>query len=147
MNEKGLQTLPKRALIHLTKVSLLMLWLFGEQQRLSFQKVSEKKSGILDLVYFELCGPIEVNLLEANATLFLLLMMHLGKCGLIFHIRKVKSSSYSMVTCHGWNGDIKIYRLYLDIGESTLQMNLRITVQSVWTGARRQFLALRSTLV
>ena len=40
--------------------------LFGKQLRLSFQKHSTQKLKKLELVYYDVCGPMEVDLLGGN---------------------------------------------------------------------------------
>ena len=40
--------------------------LFGKQHRVSFRRSSTRKSNVLDLVYSDVCGPIEVESLGGN---------------------------------------------------------------------------------
>ena len=64
MNEKGLQILAKKNSIPFAKGTLLDpcdYCLLGKQHRVSFRRKSTKKSEILELVYFDVCGPIEVE--------------------------------------------------------------------------------------
>ena len=41
-------------------------FLFGKQHRLSFQKKSSQKLEKLELVYYDVCGPMEVDSLSGN---------------------------------------------------------------------------------
>ena len=40
--------------------------LFGKQHRVAFQNNSTKKLETLEIVYFDVCGPMEVDLLGGN---------------------------------------------------------------------------------
>lgn len=55
--------------------------LFGKQHKLSFAISSQKKSNHLELVYFDVCGSIEVSVWVPIDILSHLLMMHQGRCG------------------------------------------------------------------
>ena len=64
MREKGLQILAKKNSIPFDKGTLLDpcdYCLLGKQHRVSFSNKSTKKSEILELVYYDVCGPIEVK--------------------------------------------------------------------------------------
>jgi hypothetical protein len=64
MSEKGLQILAKKSLIPFAKgmpLNSCDYCLFGKQHRVSFHKSSTRKSNVLDLVYSDVCGPIEVE--------------------------------------------------------------------------------------
>ena len=62
--EKGLQILAKKNSIPFDKGTLLYpcdYCLLGKQHRVSFSNKSTKKSEILELVYYDVCGLIEVK--------------------------------------------------------------------------------------
>ena len=64
MSEKGLQILAKKSLISFAKGTSLNpcdYCLFGKHHRVSFSKVSKKKTNALELVYSDVCGPMEVE--------------------------------------------------------------------------------------
>ena len=64
MSEKGLQILAKKNNIPFAKGTILDpcdYCLLGKQHRVSFSSKSTKKSKILELVYSDVCGPIEVE--------------------------------------------------------------------------------------
>ncbi|KAK9138868.1 hypothetical protein Sjap_009462 [Stephania japonica] len=63
LSEKGLQVLAKKSNIPFTKGKYLNPCedcLFGKQHRVSFSSSSERKRNLLELVYFDVCGPIDV---------------------------------------------------------------------------------------
>ena len=67
MSEKGLQILEKKKFISFSKGTLLNpcdYCLLGKQHRVSFSSKSAKKSEILELVYYDVCGPIEVEIIS-----------------------------------------------------------------------------------
>uniref|UniRef100_A0A2N9FFW3 Integrase catalytic domain-containing protein n=1 Tax=Fagus sylvatica TaxID=28930 RepID=A0A2N9FFW3_FAGSY len=69
MSEKELQILAKKSLIPFAKgmpLNSCDYCLFGKQHRVSFRRSSTRKSNMLDLVYFDVCGPIEVESLGGN---------------------------------------------------------------------------------
>ena len=69
MSEKGLQLLAKQSLIPMAKVkssNLCDYCLFGKHHKVSFQKNSNQKLEKLELVYSNICGPMEVDLLGGN---------------------------------------------------------------------------------
>uniref|UniRef100_A0A2N9EW40 Integrase catalytic domain-containing protein n=1 Tax=Fagus sylvatica TaxID=28930 RepID=A0A2N9EW40_FAGSY len=69
MSEKGLQILAKKSLIPFAKgmpLNSCDYCLFGKQHRVSFRRSSTRKSNVLDLVYSDVCGPIEVESLGGN---------------------------------------------------------------------------------
>ncbi|GKV53109.1 hypothetical protein SLEP1_g59655, partial [Rubroshorea leprosula] len=62
MSEKGLQLLAKQSLIPMAKgeyVNPCDVCLFGKQHRVSFQKNLTRKENKLNLVYSDVCGPLE----------------------------------------------------------------------------------------
>ncbi|GKU92547.1 hypothetical protein SLEP1_g6259 [Rubroshorea leprosula] len=62
MSEKGLQLLAKQSLIPMAKgeyVNPCDVCLFGKQHRVFFQKNLTRKKNKLDLVYSNVCGPLE----------------------------------------------------------------------------------------
>ncbi|GKU94478.1 hypothetical protein SLEP1_g7975 [Rubroshorea leprosula] len=62
MSEKGLQLLAKQSLIPMAKgeyVNPCDVCLFGKQHQVSFQKNLTRKENKLDLVYSDVCGPLE----------------------------------------------------------------------------------------
>ena len=64
MSEKGLQVLEKKNSIPFAKGTLLDpcdYCLLGKKNRVSFSRKSTKKSEILELLYYDVCGPIEVE--------------------------------------------------------------------------------------
>ena len=69
ISEKGLQILSKKSLISFAKGTTIKpcnYGLFGKQHRVSFQTSSERKSNILDLVYSDVCGPMEIESIGGN---------------------------------------------------------------------------------
>ena len=69
MSEKGLQLLAKQSLIPMAKdksSNSCDYCLFRKQHRVSFQKNSTRKLERLELVYSDVCGPIEVDSLGGN---------------------------------------------------------------------------------
>ena len=44
--------------------------LFCKQHRVSFQTSSERKSNIFDLVYFDVCGPMDIESIGGNKYFF-----------------------------------------------------------------------------
>ena len=69
MSEKGLQILAKKSLIPFAKGTLLNpcdFCLFGKQHRVSFNIPFTRKPNVLDLVYSDVCGPIDVETLGGN---------------------------------------------------------------------------------
>ena len=84
MSEKGLQILAKKSLIPFAKGTSLNpcdFCLFGKQHRVSFNIPSTRKLNVLDLVYSDVCGPIDV---ETLGILLHLLMMLYERCGFMF---------------------------------------------------------------
>ena len=66
MREKGLQMLAKKSLIPIpfakgTVLNPCDYCLFGKQHRVSFHTSGKKKNNLLELVYSDVCGPIEVE--------------------------------------------------------------------------------------
>ena len=69
MSEKGLQILAKKSLIPFAKGILLKscdYCLFGKQHRVSFCIPSTRKLNVLNLVYSDVCGLIDVESLGGN---------------------------------------------------------------------------------
>ena len=69
MSEKELQLLTKKSLIPMTKDKSSNPYdycLFGKQHRVSSQKNSTRKLEKLELVYYDVCGPMEVDSLGGN---------------------------------------------------------------------------------
>ena len=69
MSEKRLQILAKKSLIPFAKGTSLNPYgfcLFGKQHRVSFNIPSTRKPNVLDLVYSDVCGPIDVETLGGN---------------------------------------------------------------------------------
>ena len=69
MSEKGLQLLAKQSLIPMAKdksSNPCDYCLFGKQHRVSFQKKSTRKLEKLELVYSNVCGPMQVDSLGGN---------------------------------------------------------------------------------
>ena len=69
MSEKGLQLLAKQSLIPMVKdksSNCCDYCLFGKQHRVSFQKNFTRKLEKLELVYFDVCRPMEIDLLDGN---------------------------------------------------------------------------------
>ena len=69
MSEKGLKLLEKRFLIPFAEGKPLNpcdYCLFGKQHRVSFSRTSKRKPGLLELVYSDICGPIEVEFIGGN---------------------------------------------------------------------------------
>ncbi|GKV34500.1 hypothetical protein SLEP1_g42871 [Rubroshorea leprosula] len=69
MSEKGLQLLAKQSLVPIAKgghVNPCDVCRFGKQHRVSFQKNLTWKENKLDLVYSDVCGPLEVESFGGN---------------------------------------------------------------------------------
>ena len=69
MSEKGLQVLATKFLIPLAKNEFLSFGdqcLVRKQHRVSFNNRSRKKLDNLELVYSDVCGPIDVETLGGN---------------------------------------------------------------------------------
>ena len=69
MSEKGLQILAKKSPIPFAKGTSLNpcdFCLFGKQHRVSFNIPSTRKPNILDLIYSDVCGPIDIETLGGN---------------------------------------------------------------------------------
>jgi hypothetical protein len=69
MSKKGLQILAKKSLVLFAKgmpLNSCDYCLFGKQHRVSFRRSSTRKSNVLDLVYSDVCGPIEMEFLGGN---------------------------------------------------------------------------------
>ena len=69
MSEKGLQILAKKSLIPFAKGTSLNscdFCLFGKQHRVSFNILFTWKLNVLDLTYFDVCGPIDIETLGGN---------------------------------------------------------------------------------
>ena len=69
MSEKRLQILAKKSLIPFAKGTSLNpcdFCLFGTQHRVSFNIPFTRKPNVLDLVYSDVCGPIDVDTLGGN---------------------------------------------------------------------------------
>ena len=69
MKEKGLQLLAKQPLIPMAKdksSNPCDCCLFGKQNRVSFQKNSTRKLEKLELIHYDVCGPMEVDSLGGN---------------------------------------------------------------------------------
>ena len=69
MSDKGLQHLAKQFLIPMAKdksSNPCDYCLFGKQHKVSFQENSTRKIEILELVYSDVCGPMEVDSLGGN---------------------------------------------------------------------------------
>ena len=65
-------------------------YLFGKQHRVSFQKNSTQKIEKLELVYSDVCGLIEVDLLGGNKDFLLSLTMLHERHGYTCYIQKVR---------------------------------------------------------
>ena len=69
MSEKGLRILAKKSLIPFAKgtpPNPCDFCLFGKQHRVSFNIPSTRKPNVLDLVYSDVCGLIDVETLGGN---------------------------------------------------------------------------------
>ena len=69
MSEKGLQILANKSLIPFPKGMSLKpcdYCSFGKQHKVSFRIPSTRKPNVLDFVYFDVCGPIDVESLGCN---------------------------------------------------------------------------------
>ena len=69
MSENGLQLLAKQSLIPMAKdksSNPCDYCLFGKQQKVSFQKNSTRKLEKLELIYYDVCRPTEVDSLGGN---------------------------------------------------------------------------------
>ena len=69
MSEKGLQVLARKSLIPLAKnesLSSCDYCLVGKQYKVSFSRRSKKKLEKLKLVYYDVCGPMNVKTLGGN---------------------------------------------------------------------------------
>ena len=96
MREKRLQLLAKQSLIPMAKdksSNPCDYCLFGNQHKVSFQKNSTKKLEKLELVYYDVCGPMEVDSLVVTNTLLISLMMLHERHGYTYCIQKARYSS------------------------------------------------------
>ena len=69
MSEKGLQVLARKSLIYLAKNESLSSCdhcLVGKQHKVSFSSRYKKKLEKLELVHFDVCGPMDVETLRGN---------------------------------------------------------------------------------
>ena len=69
MSENGLQILAKKSFIPFAKGMSLKpcdYYLFGKQHRVSFRIPSTRKPNVLDLVYSDVCDPINAESLGGN---------------------------------------------------------------------------------
>ena len=69
MSEKWLQILAKKSLIPFAKGMSLNscdFCLFGKQHKVSFNIPSTRKPNVLDIVYSDVCDPIDVEILGGN---------------------------------------------------------------------------------
>ena len=69
MSQKGLQMLAERSLIPFAKGNVLNpcdYCLFGKQNRVSFSSSAKRKSNLLEIVYSDVCGPMEDESLGGN---------------------------------------------------------------------------------
>ena len=69
MSEKRLHILAKKSLIPFVKGMSLKhcdYCLFGKQHRVSFRIPSTRKPNVLDLIYYDVCDPINVESLGGN---------------------------------------------------------------------------------
>ena len=106
MSEKGLQLLAKQSLIPMAKGKSLNPYdycLFGKHHRVSFQKNSNKKLEKLELVYYDVCRPMEANLLGSNKY-FVTFIDDASWKTWVYLMRKKKKSCilvFSTISCHG----------------------------------------------
>ena len=87
MSENGLQILAKKSVIPFAKGMSLKpcdYCLFRKQHKVYFHIPSTRKPNVFDFVYFDVCGPIDVESLGGNTYLLLLLIVLHEKCGCIF---------------------------------------------------------------
>ena len=73
MSEKGLQLLAKQSLIPIAKDNSSNpcdYCLFGKQHKVLFQKKSTRKLEKLKLLYFDVCGPMDIDSLGGNKYFF-----------------------------------------------------------------------------
>lgn len=78
MSEKWLLSLARKSLIALTQGMLLNpcdFCLIDKQYKVSFQKSSNRKPNVLDLVYSIVCNPIEEEFLGDNKYILTLMMI------------------------------------------------------------------------
>ena len=72
MSKKGLQVLARKSLIPLAKnesLSSCNHCLVGKQHKVSFSNRSKKKLEKLEFIYFDVCGPMDVETLGGNSYL------------------------------------------------------------------------------
>ena len=64
-----MQILGKKSLIPLVKgetYSPCEVCLYGKHHRVSFKRASERKNNTLDLIYSDVCGPLDIESLGRN---------------------------------------------------------------------------------
>ena len=91
--QEGVTTFGKQSLIPMAKdksSNPCNYYLFGKQHRVSFQKNSTQKIEKLELVYSDVCGLIEVDLLGGNKYFLLALTMLHKRHGYTYYIQKVR---------------------------------------------------------
>ena len=69
MSKKGLQVLTRKSLIPLAKnesLSSCNHCLVGKQHKVSFSSISKKKLEKLEFIYFDVCGPMDVETVGGN---------------------------------------------------------------------------------
>ena len=96
MSYKGLQLLAKQSLIPMAKdksSNPCDYCLFGKQHRVSFQNNSTIKLEKLELVYYDVCGPTEIDSLVVRNTLLLSLMTFQERHRYTCCIQKVRYST------------------------------------------------------
>lgn len=89
MSNKGLQILARKSLVPFIKGTSLNLCdycILGKQHRVSFQKSSNRISNILDFVYSDVHGPIDVESLGDNKY-FLTFIENASQNFLVFYLR------------------------------------------------------------
>ena len=87
MSEKGLHILAKNSLIPFAKGTVFNpcdYCLFGKHHRVSFHTSGKKKNNLLELVFSDVCGPIEVESLGGNKYFLTFIDDASRKCGCIF---------------------------------------------------------------
>ena len=104
MSEKVLQILSKKSLISFAKGTMIKscnYCLFGKQHRVSFKTSSERKSNILDLVYSDVCGPMEIESIGGNKYFVTFIDDASQKLWVYLYLENQRSgvSSISKVSC------------------------------------------------
>ena len=152
MREKELQLLAKQSLIPMAKdksSNRCDYCLFGKQHRVSFQKNSTQKLEKLELVYSDVCGPMEVDSLGSNKYLVLSLTTLHERHRYTCCIQKVRYSSNFKNSMPWWRErqEILLSDFKPIMVENTSPRSSKNIAPSMESCTRRRFLVHRGIMV